>query len=148
MNVMIENNFDTITEKIIPIELVALGSFSEHLIPAPITPVTIQVSKDATEVDIPVGLYLEAGFPASSISYCMEAIIADGTASGKLKETRVVSISYDFDVKKESLYKPHVYNVKLFNLDVAMEEMEVTFFLTNLDPETSRGTTTTIKREM
>ncbi len=145
---MIEQNSETVTEKIIPIELAALGSFPEHLIPAPITPVAIEVSKDATEVDIPVALYLEAGFPASSISHCIEVLLSEETASGKLQETRVVSISYDFDVKKESLYQPHVYNVKLFDLDVAMEEMEVTFFLTNLDPETSRGTTTTIKREM
>ncbi|MFK7748173.1 MAG: hypothetical protein AB8B65_07275 [Kordia sp.] len=148
MNVMTEQNRDKVTEKIIPIELLEQGNIFKHLVPAPITPKTIRVSKDKTEVSIPVTLYLEAEFSASSISHCLEIIVFEDPNSDKAKEIRIVNIAYDYDVKENSVYKPHVYNVKLSNFDVTLEEMQVTFFLTNVDPETSRGTTTTVKREM
>lgn len=148
MNVMTKKNQDIIEGKKVPIKLGEPEKASDHLVPAPISPIILNIEKSATEVVLPITLYLEATFPPSSLSYCMETVLFEDSDNGKPKEKRIINIAYNHEVQENSFYKPHAYNLTLSNLDPNMEELEFTLFLTNMDPQTSRGTSTTVKREM
>jgi hypothetical protein len=134
-----------ITEKSLDIHLIDPTGVTDHVLPAPVTPKEIKIDKYDKEVTIDVVLYLQDGFIAKSIKHCEELII---DPTDETTEKRFISIMYDFTLKEDDLFKPHVYRLKLSDLALDKQEIRVMFCLTNLDPVTSRGTTTTVKREM
>ncbi|MEM6685946.1 MAG: hypothetical protein AAF617_09210 [Bacteroidota bacterium] len=139
-----ENNV-LISEKILDVKLVPTSDAPLHALPAPVTPKTVKICEYDTEVTIDVILYLQEKFPANSINYCTEVII-DSTK--KNTEKRIISIIYDYNQKKSDVFVPHVYSITIPDISVDKQEVSLLFYLNNEDPVTSRGTTTTVKREM
>lgn len=134
-----------VSDTILDMNLSYAPEMIKDSLPAPVTPKTVPLEKEATSVNFDIVLYLQDGFIASSIKTCIEVIV---DPTGEKTEKRVIHITYDFTNKKDDLFKPHVYNLTIPDIGLDKEEVKLTFYLVNEDPVTSRGTTTTVKREM
>jgi hypothetical protein len=144
MNVMTENGV-LVSEKVLGIHLEDPGNGTPNTLPAPVTEKTVKIDKYATEVNLDVTLYLEAGFNPELIQDCIEVIV---DSKNKDTETRIISIVYDYTLGRDQAFVPYLYNLTIPGISTDKKEIKVIFYLVNADPVTSRGTTTTVKREM